>query len=109
MHVLTENPGALVYHIRRCIHDWSDEDSIKILTHLANAMAPDSKLLISELVMTNPPGRFAAMSSMYMTNIGGKERTRDEFEELCRRSGLKIADIVGKVGTDISVIVCVKA
>jgi hypothetical protein len=30
--------GALVYYIRRCMHDWSDANDTIILSHLASAM-----------------------------------------------------------------------
>ena len=36
--------GALVYYIRRCMHDWSDDNNAKILSHLADAIRPASDL-----------------------------------------------------------------
>jgi O-methyltransferase domain len=50
--------GAKAYFMRRVLHDYSDDDCVKILSHLRAAMAQDSKLLIQDQVMpsviTNP-------------------------------------------------------
>ena len=91
----TEQPvkGALVYLIRRCLHDYSDDDSINILQHIRDAMRPDSRLLIVEQVINNPPAAIDAANDIFMAIIGGKERTRADFEEIARRAGLEVRDI----------------
>ena len=60
-----------------------------MLKHLADAMAPDSRCLIVEQIMTNPPTPLVAYTDYVMLNIGGKERTLKNFQELGARGGLK--------------------
>jgi O-methyltransferase domain len=75
--------------MRRCIHDYGDDDCANMLKHLADAMAPDSKCLVIEQVMTNTPTPLVAYTDYIMLNIGGKERTLKGFQELGTRAGLK--------------------
>ncbi|KAH7141382.1 O-methyltransferase [Dactylonectria estremocensis] len=100
--------GALVYHLRRCLHDYGDEISIHILRHISDAMAPDSRLLIVEQVCAVPPSLMDAQFDFVMMTLGGKERNATQFENLVREVGLKIHDIHKKPSTPISVIECVK-
>ncbi|OAA57124.1 O-methyltransferase, family 2 [Niveomyces insectorum RCEF 264] len=101
--------GALVYYIRRCLHDYSDAESVGILKHLEAAMASDSKLLIVEHVMSDPPSPFAASSDLYMACLSGKERTLKNFEAITSQAGLKIASVYRNPGVDAAIVECVKA
>ena len=40
-----------VYLLRHVVHNWSDEDSIKILTRLREAAREDTKLILLEIIM----------------------------------------------------------
>ncbi len=77
-----EDLGALVYHIRRCLHDYGDADSIDILQQISDAMAQDSRLLIVEQILSDPPSALGAAADMFMATIGGKERTLQNFHEI---------------------------
>ncbi|OQV07915.1 hypothetical protein CLAIMM_12269 [Cladophialophora immunda] len=100
--------GALVYYIRRCMHDWSDENDRIILSHLADAMAPDSRVLITEQVIPNPPTALNAWTDLCMMNLGGKERTEKMFDDLTASAGLKMVGVHKSLATDVAVIECVK-
>ncbi|KAK2028657.1 O-methyltransferase [Colletotrichum zoysiae] len=99
--------NALIYWIRRCLHDFGDDDSVKILSQLSDAMGSDSKVLIVEYVLRSPPSLMGVMADFGMMNIGGKERTAGNWEALVARAGLKIEKIYG-MNTKIQVIECVK-
>ncbi|KAH7152774.1 O-methyltransferase [Dactylonectria macrodidyma] len=99
---------ALIYHLRRCLHDYGDEISIHILRHIADAMAPDSRLLIVEQVCAVPPSLMDAQFDFVMMTLGGKERNAMQFENLVKEVGLKIHNIHKKPNTPISVIECFK-
>lgn len=79
-----------------------------MLRHLANAMAPDSRLLIVEQVIDNPPSPIAAHYDMVMLTIGGKERTADEFRSLAAQVGLRVARIHQKPRLPVAVVECVR-
>lgn len=91
------------------MHDWHDENDRTILSHLAEAMAPDSKVLITEQIMPNPPTALNAWTDLCMMNLGGKERTEEMFGELVASAGLKMVGLHKSLATDVAVIECVKA
>lgn len=92
--------GADAYMLRSVIHDWDDADAVRILTVVANAMAPASRMLLVERVIAPPnEGRDAKFSDLNMlVSPGGRERTREEFETLLDASGMKLARIVDAGG-----------
>ncbi|KXH60270.1 O-methyltransferase [Colletotrichum salicis] len=100
--------NALIYWIRRCLHDYGDDDCATMLTQLSDAMSSDSKVLIVEYVLPSPPPPIGAMTDFSMLGIGGKERTAKDWEVLVARSGLKIEKIHG-LDMKMQVIECVKA
>lgn len=99
---------ALIYWIRRCLHDYGDDDSVNILSRLSDAMGSDSKVLVVEYVLQNPPPPVGAMTDFGMMTIGGKERTAADWESVVARAGLKIERIHG-LEKKIQVIECAKA
>ncbi|KAK3938737.1 O-methyltransferase-domain-containing protein [Diplogelasinospora grovesii] len=101
--------GALVYYLRRCLHDYGDDECVGILQSISDAMVADSRLLILEQVMSNPPSVTAAATDIFMAGIGGKERTLDGFRDIAGRAGLKILGLHGNPGTDAAVVECAKA
>ncbi|KAB8237585.1 uncharacterized protein BDW43DRAFT_321924 [Aspergillus alliaceus] len=78
--------GALVYMIRRCLRDFDDDECVSILKHIVDAMAPDSKLLIADTVTSNPPSWYPAMLDFFLSTIGGKERTEENFRDIAARA-----------------------
>jgi hypothetical protein len=90
--------GAKYYHLRRVLHDWNDEASIKILkaTHDAMKDTPDySRLLIHEFVL---PDVGAGVSEsmvdlIMMQTCDGMERTESQWHELLKKTGFKVVKI----------------
>jgi hypothetical protein len=105
---LTLSPGALVYHIRRTLHDYADADALNILRLITNSMAPDSRLLIVECIMTNPPTPMAAAVDLFMCITAGKERTIEMFERLTADAGLRITHVVPGKTSEMGVLECMK-
>ncbi|KAK5653085.1 hypothetical protein OQA88_9372 [Cercophora sp. LCS_1] len=109
-HVEQPNKGAMVYFIRRCLHNYSDTIAINILRVLAEAMADDSKILIQEDIKGAPPDTETAVLDFLMLTYGGKERTRQCWEDIVERAGLSIVAVSGGDGPwhGLFVIECVK-
>ena len=40
--------GADAYVLKKVLHDWSDEDAVRILTNCRRAMAPGGRVLVVE-------------------------------------------------------------
>ncbi|KAI6521689.1 hypothetical protein MCOR10_005856 [Pyricularia oryzae] len=101
--------GALIYYLRRIVHDYSDKLAVNILRNTAAAMAPDSRILIAEDVATNPPHPLTAMMDMLMLAVGGKERTLEDFEAVIKEAGLRVTSVSRSADSPMAVIECVKA
>src|SRR5205085_7539675 len=88
-------PGADAYLLSHVIHDWNEEQCLRILGNCRAAMTPASRLLIIELVLRegNAPG-FGSSDMVMMALTGGAERTAREFESLLARAGLTMTRVI---------------
>ncbi|KAJ3537753.1 hypothetical protein NM208_g6185 [Fusarium decemcellulare] len=92
---MTEQPikGAKAYFMRMILHDYSDTVGIQILTRLAEAMSPDSRVLICEMVLAPRVGEAdfaAAVLDQAVMTMGGKERTEAGFKKMFEAAGLEL-------------------
>ncbi|KAF7596441.1 hypothetical protein BBP40_001748 [Aspergillus hancockii] len=87
--------GAKFYYLRRILHDYPDAQCVQILKILAAGMASDSQLLIDEMVLpeTNVPWQAAMADLSLMALLGGKERSKKQWEVLAEMSGLRVVKI----------------
>ncbi|KAK0204606.1 S-adenosyl-L-methionine-dependent methyltransferase [Desarmillaria ectypa] len=88
--------GGRIYFMRFVLHDWSDDDCVRILQFICSAMMeiPDARLYIAEAVLDADSDRFKYMVSMQMmTLVGAMERTESEFMGILGRAGLKVENI----------------
>ncbi|WP_245574091.1 methyltransferase [Amycolatopsis nigrescens] len=80
-----------IYLLKSIIHDWPDEEAVRILRGCRQAMSPGSRLLLVERVL--PPGGGShpghAMDFTLLVVLGGQERTEDEYAKLLAEAGLK--------------------
>ena len=91
--------GADIYLLVRVLHDWSDDDCIRILRNCRTAMTGSARLLIVEQILEPDPtlGRPAGylIDTQMMAMFGtARERTESEFGELLQTSGLAIARVI---------------
>ena len=93
--------GADGYLMRVVIHDWNDDDALKILKSCRRAIRPDGKLLLIESVLkpANQPdlSRFNDLIMLALTP-GGRERTEAEFNELLRKAGFALTRVIPATG-----------
>lgn len=82
-------PAADAYLVKAILHDWSDEDSIRILRTIRSAAAPTARLLVVERVLGGPnvdlDGKLMDLQMLVMP--GGLERTLDEWRGLFSAGG----------------------
>ncbi|KZT74218.1 S-adenosyl-L-methionine-dependent methyltransferase [Daedalea quercina L-15889] len=111
----TEQPakGADVYFLRCILHDWPDDACVTILRKLRDAMGPESRVLIADMIVHPPLGSrhlrsapaplpanygranlFTGMRDMVMLAMfNGSERTPEQIDAIANRAGLKIEKI----------------
>jgi len=89
--------GGDYYILKSIIHNLSDEQCTDILQKIKNAMPEYGKLLIIEpIIENNNTYSFAKLYDIQMMvgRNGGKERTVNEFNDIIKKSGLKLNRIV---------------
>lgn len=79
--------------IRHCLRNFGDDECVSILKHIVDAMVPDNKLLIADTVTSNAPSWFPAMLGFFLSTIGGKKRTEENFRGITARAGLKVTGV----------------
>lgn len=84
-----ELPACDAYLLMDIIHDWNDEESEEILKAIRRAAQPNAKLLLLEtIVPENDMLDWSKMLDVHMlTLLGGKQRTRQEFEAMLDKAG----------------------
>jgi len=87
--------GADAVVLRHIVHDWSDEDSVRILANCRKALGPDGRVLVVEMLVPedNEPSLAKRFDLSMMVLLGGVERTEAEFGALFEAAGLALAGI----------------
>ncbi|WP_231405823.1 MULTISPECIES: methyltransferase [Myxococcus] len=87
--------GKDVYILSQILHDWDDEQSLRILKCIRAAMRPDSRLLIVETVL--PGDNVPHFGNLYdlamLVLVGGRERTGPEYTALLEKAGLRLFNV----------------
>jgi hypothetical protein len=88
--------GGDAYLLSHIIHDWNEDQCLRILDHCRNSMKPEGRLLIVEMVL--PPGDVphrGKLADMWMlVQTGGQERTETEYSSLLGKAGFQLTRVV---------------
>jgi hypothetical protein len=86
-------PGGDVYLLTRCLHNWNDDDAVRILQTIRAAMSKSARLLVVERLL--PPGTGPGIGKIFdlvmLVALGGRERTEQEYVSLMSAAGLQAA------------------
>jgi hypothetical protein len=90
--------GGDLYLIKSVIHDWDDERAATILRHCRDVVPGHGRVLIIEpvfpdVVDSSVPAIMYLSDLNMLVNLGGRERTRADFEDLCKRAGLALTGV----------------
>lgn len=81
--------GADAYLLKAVLHDWEDEDAVRILRRCRTAIPDHGAMLVVErdlgVANENADAKFSDLNMM--VGPGGRERTRDEFATLLAAGG----------------------
>ncbi|WP_197373580.1 methyltransferase [Mycolicibacterium baixiangningiae] len=97
--------GADAYVVKNIIHDWQDEDAVRILRNIRTAVADGGKLVLLEMVLPERADSFLGLmvDLEMLVAVGGRERTRAEYANLLQRSGFRLTRVLDTV-TPLSII-----
>jgi hypothetical protein len=89
-------PGGDVCVLAQILHDWHDEDAVRILSRVRAAMRDDAVLLVLELIVPEDddphPAKLVDLQMLFL--LGGRERTRSEWAGLLRRGGFELTAVI---------------
>ncbi|WP_444813463.1 methyltransferase [Variovorax gracilis] len=91
--------GADIYLVIRVLHNWSDDDCIRILRNCRCAMRPNARLLVVEQIIEPDPALGRPSGYLVDTHMmamfgAARERTRPEFGELLQSSGFALERVI---------------
>ncbi|KAF2169982.1 hypothetical protein M409DRAFT_64377 [Zasmidium cellare ATCC 36951] len=107
--------GAAVYLLRMILHDWPDNECIKILSQISSSMGPDSRIVVMDMVLPRPgmmPLEQEAVlrqkDLVMKQNFNAKERELEEWKALMESVGLQVVAVKTPRGSQHSVLELVK-
>jgi hypothetical protein len=99
--------AARAYALHSILHDWGDEEGIKILENLKPALKPGySRVLLNEIVLSEEKPTIAAtsMDMMMLAHMAVRERSEGDWKGILQKAGLKFLKIYNYPGVAESVI-----
>ncbi|MEW6604286.1 MAG: methyltransferase [Thermoproteota archaeon] len=86
-----EVPRSDAYIMKMILHDWNDEECVRILSNIQKASPLGGRIFIVEHVVPGPETpHFAKLFDMHMMcALTGRERTEKEYAELLEKAGLQ--------------------
>jgi predicted O-methyltransferase YrrM len=104
--------GGDVYLLKHILHDWNDEECIRLLRRVAAAMSPQARVVVAEMMIVEggpadqepaegaTATRWAERASPavlqdlnMLVMLSGKERTQEEYAALFGQAGLRMSGV----------------
>jgi hypothetical protein len=85
--------GCDAYSLKNVLHDWGDDECIKILQNVRRAMDANARLLVMDVLTEPNDGTgFGPLLDVHMlvACTGGRERDVDEMKQLLERAGFRL-------------------
>ncbi len=91
--------GGDAYVLKSVIHDWPEEDAVRILKNVRTAARGGARLLLCEFVIPNHDRDFHGkwMGIEMLAVAGARERTADEYGRLFDQAGFRMNRVVDTV------------
>lgn len=84
--------GANLYILKSVVHNWNNEDAIRILQNCRRVMRQGSRLLVIERVLSDcDPLGSAIRDLMMLVLFGSHDRTTEDYIALAGRAGFAVA------------------
>ncbi|MFG2045035.1 methyltransferase [Dactylosporangium sp. NPDC048998] len=86
--------GAGGYVLSGILHDWDDEDAVRILQRCADAASETGRVLVVDHIGDAPSGTSDTEGDLRMLcYVRGRERTLDRLGELAGSAGLQVSSV----------------
>ena len=107
----TAVPEADIYLLKHVLHDWNDEEAVRILKGCRQAMRRDGRVVVIEMLLgeMGEPGLAPLMDLNMMVLLTGRERSLVEFSGLLKEAGLRFSKRTAIRPSPIAVIEAVAA
>ncbi len=89
-------PPADIHILKQIIHDWNDEQSIRILSNCAHSLRRNGRVILIEYVLPED-GRFSYVPLMdlnMLVLLPGCERTAEQYSGLFNAAGLRLNRLI---------------
>lgn len=89
--------GCDLYLLKSVLHDWNDDDCVRILRSIRQALSATARLLVIERLVPEVPQQDpeTIWLDLHMLCVtGGCERTRDEYRGLLAAAGLALRRVI---------------
>nr|AEM44271.1 O-methyltransferase [uncultured bacterium] len=87
--------GGDLYLITRALHNWNDDDVVRILSTIGTAMPPTARLLVAERLVDggDPDAMNLFLNMLMMLLNGGRERGEEEYRDLMEQAGFTVTGV----------------
>jgi len=88
--------GADLQVMKSILHDWNDEECVRLLTNCRASLEPGGRLLVVEMLVPEAAGPdFVTLMDLNMLVMtGGRERTAREYDALFESAGFGKARVI---------------
>jgi hypothetical protein len=88
--------GGDVYLLKAIVHDWDDDQAVRILRNVRTAIADGGRVLLWEMVLPEgAPHHLGFMIDLEMlVSAGGRERTASQYRRLLADAGFRMTKVV---------------
>jgi orsellinic acid C3-O-methyltransferase len=89
-------PAADVLVLKRILHNWNDQECVRILANCKRALAPAGRVLVIDAIIPdgNADHQSKALDLMMLAALTGRERTADQLDRLFGAAGLRLNRVV---------------
>lgn len=87
-----EVPESDLYLLRYILHDWNDQECIRILENCRRSLRPKGHVAVIEHALgeIGEPGLTPLMDMNMMVTLSGRERSQAEYRQLLEAAGLRV-------------------
>lgn len=89
-------PEGDTYVLARVLHNWGDEEALRILSRIREAMPSHGRLYVLDRLVPEVPGPHPGKTAdlVMLVVLGGRDRTRSEYAALLEAAGFVLDSVV---------------